>query len=47
MTLLQNVANSINPRIQMTVDFPSANADNKMPVLDFKCWVNDEGTVYV
>ena len=45
MTLLQNVANSINPRIQMTVDFPSANADNKMPVLDFKCWVDDEGTV--
>ena len=39
MLLLQNVANLINPRIVMTVNYPSAHEDKKMPVLDFKCWI--------
>ena len=45
MTLLQDVANSINPRIVMTVDYPSANPDGKQPCLDFKCWMGPNGEV--
>ena len=45
MLLLQNVANSINPRIVMTVDYPSTHEDKKMPVLDFKCWIGPTGEV--
>ena len=45
MLLLQSVANSINKRIQMTIEFPSGHHDNKMPCLDFKCWVDPHGVV--
>ena len=45
MRLLQAVANSINPRLQMTIDFPSAHSNGRMPVLDFECWVGESGHI--
>ena len=39
MRVLRDIANSIDGEIQFTVDTPSANMDNKMPVLDLKLWV--------
>ena len=43
--MLQQMANSINPRLQMTVDYPSGNPVGKMSVLDFKCCMDPQGTV--
>ena len=45
MLLLQSVANSINPCVQMIVDYPSAHVDKTMPCLDFQCWVGDSGRI--
>ena len=42
MGVIQNIANSINPMIQLTVDTPCNYTDGKMPVLDIKVNVNQE-----
>ena len=34
MKRLQAIGNSIHPSIQLTVDFPSANSNGRIPILD-------------
>ena len=41
MEVLKDMMNSIYRNIQVTVEIPENFADNKLPVLDFKCWVED------
>lgn len=44
MTIIREIANTIDPQIQMTIDYPSNHEDKKMPVLDLKVWIDgDEG----
>ena len=42
MNILKKVAESIEPMIQFTCDFPSAHDDGKIPILDVKVWLNSE-----
>ena len=37
--VMADIANSIDPHIQVTVDSPEANGDAWMPVLDLKIWI--------
>ena len=41
MARVQNVANSIHPSIQVSIDYPSKHPDGKLPVLDTKQWIED------
>ena len=41
MRILKEIADTLNPNVQFTVDHPSNNSDNKMPVLDLKMWIQD------
>ena len=43
MNLLQAIGNDINQSIQLEVDYPSRNIDNKLPILDIKVWVEEVG----
>ena len=38
--IMASIANSINPAIQVTLDYPSNHIDGRMPVLDLKIWKN-------
>ena len=40
---IKEVANTIHPSIQVKIDFPSKNADGKVPILDLKVWTDVEG----
>ena len=40
MSIVQNVANTIHPSIEVTFDCPSQHDDQKMPVLDLKVWTS-------
>ena len=42
MLKVQEVANTIHPSIQVTIDCPSRHEDAKMPVLDLKAWPTQE-----
>ena len=42
MNILNQVAESIEPMIKFTCDFPSAHDDGKIPILDVKVWLNSE-----
>ena len=42
MRIVQEVANGINPSIQVTIDCPSGHSDLKMPILDLKVWPSNE-----
>ena len=42
MILFQSVENSIHLSIQLEIDRPSRHADQKLPVLDLKMWVEKE-----
>ena len=39
MQLLQRIASHIHPSIRSTIDYPSNNADGKVPMLDVKMWI--------
>ena len=39
---LMSVANNILPGIEMEADLPVKNQDFKLPILDMKCWMNDD-----
>ena len=41
MKRLQTIGNSIHPSVQLTVDFPSANDNNRIPVLDTEQWMEE------
>ena len=38
--LIKEVANQINPMVQLTVDTPCNYKDNKLPILDVKTNIN-------
>jgi hypothetical protein len=40
--VLQAIANSIHPQIQLTLDIPGNHTDGRMPVLDLKIWVHKD-----
>jgi predicted RNA binding protein with dsRBD fold (UPF0201 family) len=42
MDIVQQIANSVNPMIKLTVETPCNFADGKMPVLDVKVNVNEK-----
>ena len=42
MLIVQGVANTIHPSIQVTIDCPLRHEDAKMPVLDLKAWPTQE-----
>ena len=41
MKRLQAIGNSIHPSIQLTVDFPSANTNGRIPILDTEQWLDE------
>jgi len=41
MKVLKDVADSVEPMIKTTVDFPSNYDDKKMPILDLKVWTEE------
>ena len=43
--LLLEIANSIMECVKMEGDWPSKNQDNKMPILDMKVWMDEQGTL--
>ena len=43
--ILKDIANSIMPCIQMEADWPSRNADKRLPILDKKVWTDSEGNI--
>ena len=43
--LLTKIANSIHKSISVKADFPSKNRNGRMPLLDLKVWVGDDGLV--
>ena len=43
--VLKDIANHVMEGIEMEADFPSKNEDGKMPVLDMKVWIGDDGNV--
>jgi hypothetical protein len=48
--ILQSVANSLCPEIQMTVDIPGSHSNNRLPVLDLNLWLSvdtESGTQYL
>ena len=41
MVRLQEIANAIHPSIRVTIDYPSNNPDNRLPVLDIAQWIDE------
>ena len=41
MEVLREIGNSINPSIQLEVDYPSNHEDGKKSILDLKVWVQE------
>ena len=39
MLLVQSIGNSIHPSVQLEIDYASNHPEGKMPILDFKVWV--------
>ena len=39
MQHIQTIANSIHPSISVTIDYPSNNPNNRLPVLDLEMWI--------
>ena len=41
MEVIREIGNSIQPSMQLEVDYPSNHKDRKMPILDLKVWVQE------
>jgi hypothetical protein len=41
MKKLQEIANSIHPSIQLTIDYPSNNKNGRLPILNTEQWIED------
>ena len=46
-SVLRDIANSVTAMLSWTIDYPSANRDGKLPVLDICCWCQEtsSGTI--
>ena len=42
MEVVKEIANSIDSMIKMTIDIPSKNMNNKVPMLDVQAWIEQE-----
>ena len=42
MEVIKDIANSVDPMIKMTIDFPSKHEDKKVPMLDVKVWLEEK-----
>jgi hypothetical protein len=42
--ILQSIANSISPEIQLTVDTPENHKNKRLPVLDLNIWIQTDST---
>ena len=47
MLLFQQVGNSIHESIQLEIEVPSNHADNKMPILHLKVWIEKINGIYL
>ena len=45
MRVFGEVANAVDPNIEVEIDFPSKNADRMMPILDMKMSMNQQNEV--
>ncbi len=43
--VLVDIANEVLPGITMEADWPSKNNDKRLPILDMKVWMSDQGNV--
>ena len=41
MKVVKEIANSIDPMVQMTIDVPSKHEDQRVPMLDVKAWLDE------
>ena len=41
MKRLQEIGNGVHPSIQLTIDFPSNNANGRVPILDTEQWIQE------
>ena len=39
--IIRQIGNRIHPSIELTTDVPSKNTDQKVPILDLKCWTQE------
>ena len=46
MKVIQQIANSIEDMIEMTIDVPTNHDDGKVPMLDVKAWINNDNNVF-
>ena len=45
MKMFKDIGDTIHRSIKLEVDYPTNHEDGKVPILDLKIWVNDEGVV--
>ena len=47
--ILGEIASSIDPNLKFTVDFPTANQDGRLPILDLTVWMdgNDSASLFL
>ena len=45
LAVLRDIANSIDPAIQVEIDFPSKKPDKMMPILDMKMTMDNNNMV--
>ena len=45
MRVLNQVANTIDVDIKLTIDCPSLNPTGKLPCLDLQLWINNDGLI--
>ena len=46
MALIREVADSVHPMLKFEEDFPSNHEDGRIPILDLKCWMDDNKKVW-
>ena len=46
MNVIKDVANNIDPMIQMMIDVPTNYDDRKVPMLDLKVWLDSDKILY-
>ena len=44
--VIRNIANTVHPMIIMEEDFPSNYEDQKLPIVDLKCWVGQDSQIW-
>ena len=47
MIIVNDIANSIENMIKLTVDYPSKYEDEKVPMLDLKVWLNANNNIFL